>query len=102
MYSSPVHATSKPGTDTFYLINDQSAGDFSPNSMIHLDEVACTCMYEVKFLKASLHAHCKLHGNLELVMFNSDIQEAYLEFRTVIYYRRDKPYNNNYNTRRGR
>ena len=42
MYSSPIHAVPKPGMDTFPLINDQSAGEFSPNSMIHPDSVAGT------------------------------------------------------------
>ena len=56
MYSSPVHAVDKPGTTTFRLINDQSAGEFSPNSMIDSEDVAGTCMDGIKSLGASLHA----------------------------------------------
>ena len=57
MYLTPVHAVPKPGTDTFQLINDQSAGEFSPNSMIHLDDIAGTCMDGIKSLGTSLLAH---------------------------------------------
>jgi hypothetical protein len=77
MYSSPVHAIPKPGTDTFRLINDQSAGDFSPNSMIHPDDVAGTCMDGIRSLRASLRAHREAYGDEELVIFKCDIQEAY-------------------------
>ena len=56
MYSTPVHAVPKPGTDTFRLINDQSAGEFSPNSMIHPDDIAGTCMDGIKSLGTSLLA----------------------------------------------
>ena len=77
MYSLPMHAVPKPGTDTFCLINDQSAGKFSPNSMIHPNNVAGTCMDNIKSLGASLHADQEKFGNEELVMFKADIQEAY-------------------------
>jgi hypothetical protein len=56
MYTSLTHAVPKPGTDMFQLINDQSAGDFLPNSMIDKDDVTGTCMDGVKTLGASLHA----------------------------------------------
>ena len=77
MYSTPVHAVPKPGTDTFQLINDQSAGEFSPNSMIHLDDIAGTCMDGIKSLGTSLLAHRATFGDEELVIFKADIKEAY-------------------------
>ena len=77
MYSSPVHAIPKHETDTFHLINDQSTEDFSPNSMICPNTVARTCMDGIRSLGASLQVYCKAHGDLELVMFKSDIQEVY-------------------------
>jgi len=77
MYSSPTHAVPKPGTDTFRLINDQSAGEFSPNSMIHPDDVAGTCMDSIQSLGASLRAHRDKYGDERLVMFKADIKEAY-------------------------
>lgn len=77
MYSSPIHAVPKPGTDTFRLINDQSAGDFSPNSMIDDSSVAGTSMDGIKSLGASLRAFRRFEGDEELVMWKSDIQMAY-------------------------
>jgi hypothetical protein len=49
MYSSPIHAVPKPGTDALQLINDQLAGEFSPNSMIGSEDVAGTCMDSIKY-----------------------------------------------------
>jgi hypothetical protein len=78
MYSSPIHAVPKPGSDALRLINDQSAGEFSPISMIDSENVAGTCMDGIKLLGASLHAFCKAEGDdIELVMWKSDIQMAY-------------------------
>jgi hypothetical protein len=78
MYTSPTHAVPKPGTDTFRLINDQSAGDFSPNSMIDKDNVGGTCMDGIKSLGPSLRAFRREFGdNVELLMWKSDIQGAY-------------------------
>jgi hypothetical protein len=78
MYSSPVHAVPKPGSTDLRLINDQSAGDFSPNSMIDDEAVAGTCMDGIKSLGASLCAFRKAEGDdVQLVMWKSDIQMAY-------------------------
>jgi hypothetical protein len=78
MYSSLVHAVDKPSTNTYQLINNQSAGEFSPNSMIDSKHVAGTCMDNIKSLGASLHAFRKAKGdNIELVMWKLDIEAAY-------------------------
>ena len=78
MYSSPVHTIDKPVTTTFHLINDQSAGEFSPNSMIDSEDVTGTCMDRIKSHGASLHAFRKAEGDdVELIMWKSDIEAAY-------------------------
>ena len=77
MYLTPVHAVPKPGTDTYWLINDQSAGEYSPNSMIHPDDIAGTCMDSIKSLGTSLLAHWDSFGDEELVIFKADIKEVY-------------------------
>ena len=78
MYSSPVHAVDKPGTTTFRLINDQSAGEFSPNSMIDSEDIAGTCMDNIHSFGASLRAFRKANGDdVKLVMWKSDIEAAY-------------------------
>jgi hypothetical protein len=69
MYSSLIHVVDKPGTDTFRLINDQSAGEFSPNSMIASEDVTGICMDSIKSLGASLCAFREVKGDdVELVM----------------------------------
>jgi hypothetical protein len=78
MYCSPIHTVPKPGTNTLRLINDQSDGDFSPNSMISHDDIAGTCMDGIKSLGASLRAFRKEHGDhVQLIIYKSDIQGAY-------------------------
>jgi len=78
MYSSPVHTVPKSGSTDLHLINDQSASEFSPNSMINSEAVAGTCMDGIKSLGASLHAFRMAKGDdVQLVMWKSDIQMAY-------------------------
>ena len=78
MYCSPIHTIPKPGTNTLRLINDQSDGDFSPNSMISHDNIAGTCMDGIKSLGASLRAYRREHGDqVQFVIYKSDIQGAY-------------------------
>jgi hypothetical protein len=78
MYCSPIHTVPKPGTDSLRLINDQSDGEFSPNSMINRDDIAGTCMDGIKSLGASLRAFRREHGeHVQLIMHKSDIQGAY-------------------------
>ena len=78
MYCSPIHTIPKPGTDTLQLINNQSNGAFSPNSMLSHDNVARMCMDSIKSLGASLRAFCREQGDqVELVIYKSDIQGAY-------------------------
>ena len=78
MYCSPIHTVPKPGTDTLRLINDQSAGEFAPNSMISRDDIAGTCMDGIKSLGASLRAFRRDNGDdIELVIHKSDVAGAY-------------------------
>ena len=53
MYSSPVHAISKP-PNTFCLINHKLYGNHSPNSMILRENVAGTCMDKIMLLETAL------------------------------------------------
>ena len=78
MYSSPLHTIPKDGADGYRLINDQSDGDYSPNSMICRNDIAGTCMDGIKELGASLRAFRREYGNdVELVVWKSDIHGAY-------------------------
>ena len=77
MYLTPVHAVAKPGTDIFQLINDQSTSEYSPNSMIHPDDIIGMCMDGVKSLGTSLLVLWDSFGDKELLILKADIKEAY-------------------------
>ena len=77
MYSSPVHAVPKP-PDTLRLINHQSYGDHSLNSMISREDVAGTRMDGIRSLGTALLRFREEHGDdVELVIYKSDISHAY-------------------------
>jgi hypothetical protein len=78
MYLLPLHTIPKEGSDGLQLINDQSAGEYSPNSMISCDDIAGTCMDGIKELGASLGAYWEENGSdVQLVIWKSDIHGAY-------------------------
>ena len=80
MYSSPVHAVLKL-PDTFQLINHQSYGGHSLNSMTLKEDVAGTCMDRIRTLRtALLHFQEEYGDDIELVIYKSDISHAYCNF----------------------
>lgn len=80
MYSSPVHAVPKP-PDTFRLINHQSYGEHSLNSMIPKESVSGTCMDGIRSLcTALLRYRQELGDDKEILMYKSDISTAYRNF----------------------
>ncbi|KAG1861379.1 hypothetical protein C8R48DRAFT_774130 [Suillus tomentosus] len=62
MYSTPVHVVLKPNSTKLHLVVDHSAGEFSLNSMINLDNTS-------KFRRE--------HGDVPLVVFKSDVSQVY-------------------------
>ncbi|EIW79269.1 hypothetical protein CONPUDRAFT_25986, partial [Coniophora puteana RWD-64-598 SS2] len=54
MYSSPVHVVPKPGSSKLRLVTDQSAGDFSPNSLIDKRDIAGACLDNIRDLGYAL------------------------------------------------
>ena len=77
MYSSPVHAVPKL-PDSLRLINHQSYGDHSLNSMILKERVAGTCMDGIRLLITALLCFRQEFGDdVELLIYKSDISHAY-------------------------
>jgi hypothetical protein len=77
MYSSPVHTVPKLRSTKLRLISDQSAGEFSLNSMIARDDIAGSHLDTVNDLvTAILHDHQK-YGRRHLILFKSDVSMAY-------------------------
>jgi hypothetical protein len=77
MMSQPVHVVPKPHSNKFRLVNNHSAGDFSLNSMIPA-ECGHTEMDGIRTLAHVLRcARSDLGRDRPLVMFKSDVSEAY-------------------------
>ncbi|RDB17081.1 hypothetical protein Hypma_001927 [Hypsizygus marmoreus] len=76
MYSMPVHAVPKPGSTDLRMVTDQSAGEFSLNSMVLHEDIAGYPLDNMRHLGEILIA---LHNTNHppLTLFKSDIAEAY-------------------------
>jgi hypothetical protein len=77
MYSVPMHTVPKPNSDKLCLIVDHTAGEYSLNSMIDCDAIKGTKLDGLHSLGASLLHFWKQHSTVELVMFKSDISQAF-------------------------
>jgi hypothetical protein len=77
MYCMPIHAVPKPNSSNFRLVTDHSAGPFSLNSMIDGDKVRGFPLDNMRHIGEMLLALRRVHGDRPLVMFKSDIAEAY-------------------------
>ena len=77
MYSMPVHAVPKPRSVDLRLVTDQSNGDYSLNSMINRSDIAGVRLDSIHDLGASLLEYHRHHPDTKLVMFKSDVSQAY-------------------------
>jgi hypothetical protein len=77
MYSTPIHVVPKPNSTKLRLVVDHSAGEFSLNSMIDLDDSSGIKLDGMCSLGLSLLQFRREHGNVPLVVFKSDISQAY-------------------------
>ncbi len=76
MYSMPVHAVPKPHTEKLRFINNHSAGRFSLNSMIDKHTVGMR-PDNVQDLARNLLHFRRMHGMTRVLLFKSDIANAY-------------------------
>jgi len=77
MTSIPIGVVPKPHSDKLRLVVDQSAGDFSPNSLISRENVAVP-LDNLHDLGARLIDVRLTHGpDVQLVVFKSDVSQAY-------------------------
>lgn len=77
MYSVPMHTVPKPNSDKLRLVVDHTAGDYSLNSMIDRDAIKGTKLDGLHSLGVSLLRFREQHPNVELVMFKSDVSQAF-------------------------
>jgi len=76
MYSVPMHTVPK-SNDKLRLVVDHTAGLYSPNSMIDHDAIKGTKLDGLHSLGASLLQFRRQHPNVELVLFKSDVSQAF-------------------------
>ena len=77
MFCMPIYAVPKPGSTDLRLVNDHSAGPYSLNSMIDHSLVTgypLDNLHQLGNMLLSLH---DLTPGLDVVMWKSDIAEAY-------------------------
>lgn len=77
MYSMPIHGVPKPGPSKYRLVVDHSASDYSLNSMVSREHSGGSRLDTIKDLADSLIEFRRIHGNVELVLFKSDVSSAY-------------------------
>jgi hypothetical protein len=77
MYSMPIHVVPKPHSTNFRLVTNHSAGAYSLNSMIKRDHIAGYPLDNMTHLGEMLLRMKAEFPNDPLVLFKSDIAEAY-------------------------
>ena len=77
MYSTPVHSIPELRSEKLRLVNDHSAGTYSLNSMIQREDVVGAHMDTLSNLVGALLQYRKIHPNVPLIIFKSDVSAAY-------------------------
>jgi hypothetical protein len=77
MHASPIHAVPKPRSEKLRMVINQSAGPFAPNSMIKRDDIKGFPLDNMTHLGEGLLACHRAKPGQRLVLFKSDVAEAY-------------------------
>ncbi|KAJ8582038.1 DNA/RNA polymerase [Rhizopogon salebrosus TDB-379] len=77
MYSMPIHAVPKPGTDKHRLVTDHSSGKYTLNAMIPHEDIAGVTLDNVHDLANGLRVFRCLRPYAQLLLWKADVLEAY-------------------------
>ena len=78
MYSMPIHAVPKPGSDKLRLVTNHSASEFALNDMISRDDIAGVTLDNVQDLANGLRLYRENGGDSDdLIVWKADVSEAY-------------------------
>ncbi|KDQ52375.1 hypothetical protein JAAARDRAFT_198293 [Jaapia argillacea MUCL 33604] len=79
MYNIPVHAILKPpfNSGKLHLVIDMSAGQYAPNSLIPCEAITGLHLDGMHELGSALIVFCTKNPMVELVLFKSDVSQAY-------------------------
>ncbi len=86
MYSMPVHVVPKPHSNKFRLVNDQSAGAFSLNSMIRPESIKGAVLDGMPPLGADLREIRRSFPGVPLILWKSDVSQAYRRLPVSFYW----------------
>jgi hypothetical protein len=77
MYSTPILAVPKPHSNDLRLVSHQSCGPFAPNTMVDESKTKGPRMDTMKQFIPALLRFRREHGNVKLVVWKSDVAEAF-------------------------
>ncbi|KAL7279056.1 hypothetical protein ACG7TL_006891 [Trametes sanguinea] len=78
MYCMPVHVVPKPHSDKFRLVNDQSAGSYSLNSLIRPEAIKGAVLDGIPALGDLVRrARARYGSDANLLIWKSDVSQAY-------------------------
>ena len=77
MHASPIHAVPKPHSEKMCMIINQSTGPYAPNMMIKCEDIKGFPLDNMRHLGDGLLACHHAKPNQRLVLFKSDVAEAY-------------------------
>ncbi|KAG2348112.1 DNA/RNA polymerase [Suillus weaverae] len=77
MYSMPIHAVPKPGTNKHRLVTDHSTGKYALNSMISHEDIAGVTLDNVHDLANGLRVFRHRRPYAQLNLWKADVSEAY-------------------------
>ncbi len=86
MYCMPVHVVPKPHSNKFRLINNQSAGHFSLNSLIRPEAIKGAVLDGIPALGHALRTMRSLHPDSPFLLWKSDVSQAYRRMPVSPYY----------------
>lgn len=78
VYSMPIPAVPKPGSDKLCLVTNHSASDYAPNNMISRGDIAGMTLDNVQDLASALRLYRREGGeNDDLIVWKADVSVAY-------------------------
>jgi hypothetical protein len=77
MYSMPIHAVPKLGTNKHQLVTDHSARKYALNAMIAHDDIAGVMLDNMHDLANGLHVFRHRWPHAQLHLWQADVSEAY-------------------------
>jgi hypothetical protein len=77
MYAMAIHVIPKPHLTNLRLISNLSASEYAPNTMINKANVSNLPLDTITKLGTALVSFCRAHGDAKLMMWKSDVSQAY-------------------------